>query len=267
MLTLFSVPKPFLGPTAELQRRALASWAALGAGAGVQVVLVGDEDGVADAARAAAVDHVPDVERTPRGTPRLDSAFAAVDRVALHPLRCFVNADVILFDDLLAAARLVRGRHDRFLLVGRTIDVDAPLPRDQARAAGTRRGAAALDYFVFPAGLYREVPPFAIGRAGFDNWLVWRARQDAVVVDASADVVALHQRHGYGHVPGGIEEAYYGEEAQRNLALAGGKRHLYTLHDASHVLRNGRLRRNPGAPLRWRETARKAAWKLRRGRR
>ena len=116
--------------------------------------------------------------------------------------------------------------------------------------------------FVFTAGLYSDVPPFAIGRACFDNWLVWRARQDAIVVDATADVVAAHQRHDYGHVDGGKHEAYYGDEAARNLQLAGGKSRLYTLHDASHVLRNGRLRRNPGATLRWRENVRKAAWKL-----
>ena len=52
------------------------------------------------------------------------------------------------------------------------------------------------------------------------------------------------------------------EEAARNLELAGGKSRIYTLHDASHVLRKGRLHRNPGAPLRWRENVRKAAWKL-----
>ena len=106
------------------------------------------------------------------------------------------------------------------------------------------------------------MPPFAIGRACFDNWLVWHARQGAIVVDATADVVAAHQRHDYAHVDGGKEEAYYGEEAARNLELSGGKSRLYTLHDASHVLRGGRLRRNPGAPLRWRENVRKAAWKL-----
>ena len=38
--------------------------------------------------------------------------------------------------------------------------------------------------------------------------------------------------------------------------------HVYTLHDASHVLRDGKLRRNLGAPLRWRENVRKLAWKL-----
>ena len=75
-------------------------------------------------------------------------------------------------------------------------------------------------------------------------------------------MVAVHQRHDYAHLAGGKEEAYYGEEAARNLELAGGEERLYTIHDASHVLRRGRLQRNPGPPFRWRENVRKAAWKL-----
>jgi hypothetical protein len=260
VLTLFSVPKPFHGAIGEIQRRALASWTVLADD--VQVLLLGDEEGVGEAAREAGAEHLPDLALTDRGTPRLDSAFVAADRAARHPLRCFVNGDVILFEDLYAAARRVAEQVERFLIVGQTVDVDEPSGRDDAIARGQRRGAAALDYFVFPAGLYRDVPPFAIGRACFDNWLVWRARQDAIVVDATADVVAVHQRHDYAHVDGGKAEAYYGEEATRNLELAGGKSRLYTLHDASHVLRKGRLHRNPGAPLRWRENVRKAAWKL-----
>ena len=119
-----------------------------------------------------------------------------------------------------------------------------------------------MDWFVFTAGLFGDIPPFAIGRAGFDNWLVWKARQVGIVVDATHDVRAIHQAHGYEHMAGGMDEAYYGEEAARNIELAGGKGHLYTLHDASHVLRDGKLRRNLGAPLRWRENVRKLAWKL-----
>lgn len=260
MLTIFSVPKPFEGRIGEIQRRAVASWAALGDG--VQVLLLGDEPGTAEAAREAGAEQLPELERTEHGTPRLDSAFAAADAGARHPLRCFVNADIVLFDDLPEAAARVAEQADRFLLVGQTVDVDEAGTREAALAHGSRRGAAALDYFVFTAGLYTDVPPFAIGRACFDNWLVWRARQDAIVVDATANVVAAHQRHDYAHVDGGKREAYYGEEAARNLELAGGKSRLYTLHDASHVLRGGRLRRNPGAPLRWRENVRKAGWKL-----
>jgi hypothetical protein len=246
MLTLFSAPKPFEGETAVIQRRAVESWVALG----VQVLLLGDETGVADAASELGAEHVAELELTTYGTPRLDSAFDLADHVARFPLRCFANADVILGADVLMAAHAVSRKASRFLMVGQTIEDGKP------------RGAAALDWFVFPAGLFGELPPFAIGRACFDNWLIWKARQVGIVADATHDVRAVHQSHGYGHVEGGMDEAYYGEEAARNLELAGGKDHLYTLHDASHLLRGGKLRRNPGAPLRWRENLRKAAWKL-----
>jgi hypothetical protein len=242
VLTLFSVPKPFEGDIGALQRRAVESWRALD----VQVLLLGD---VADAARELNVEHLPGLEVTAHGTPRLDSAFALADEAARFPLRCFVNADVVFGPDLLAAVRSVSGQAESFLLVGQTEE------------NGKRRGAAAMDWFVFPAGLFRDVPPFAIGRAGFDNWLVWKARHVGIVVDATHDVRAVHQPHGYEHLAGGMDEVYYGEEAARNLELAGGKSHLYTLHDASHVLRGGKLRRNLGAPLRWRENVRKLAWK------
>jgi hypothetical protein len=245
VLTLFSVPKPFEGDMDALQRRSVESWRALG----VQVLLLGD---VAQAARDLDVEHVPGLELTAHGTPRLDSAFALTDGAARFPLRCFVNADIVLDADLLRAAQAVSKQEPGFLMVGQSLERGVP------------RGAAAMDWFVFTAGLFDEVPPFAIGRACFDNWLVWRARQRAIVVDATHDVHAVHQPHGYSHVNGGMEEAYYGEEAARNLDLAGGKSHLYTLHDASHVLRGGKLHRNLGAPLRWRENVRKLAWKLRR---
>jgi hypothetical protein len=243
VLTLFSAPKQFEDDIGELQRRSVESWRALGA----QVLLFGD---VAEAARELNVEHVAGLEVTAHGTPRLDSAFALADSAARFPLRCFVNADVIFGQDLLEAARVVSSQEQPFLLVGQTEE------------EGKRRGAAAMDWFVFPAGLFGEVPPFAIGRAGFDNWLVWQARQVGIVVDATHDVRAVHQPHGYGHVDGGMDEAYYGEEAARNLELAGGKGHVYTLHDASHVLRGGKLRRNLGAPLRWRENVRKLGWKV-----
>lgn len=265
MLTLFAVPKPFRGAIGELQRNAVRSWTALD---GVQVVLLGNEDGVAGEAARAGATHVAGLARTERGTPRLDDALARVDGVAEHRLRAFLNADVLLLDDFLPALRTVAALGQRFLMIGQTRDLDVAPDADlaglraDALAAGRLRGAAALDYFAFPAELYRDVPPFAIGRACFDNWLVWRARREGPVVDATGSVVAVHQRHGYDHLAGGKDEAYYGEEAARNLELAGGKSRLYTLHDASHVLRDGRVRRNLGAPLRWRENARKAAWKL-----
>lgn len=270
MLTLFTIPKPFRGHFGDIQRNAIESWRALRPS--LQIVLVGDEEGVEQAARDAGVEHVGGLATNERGTPRLDSAFALVDGIAINPLRCLVNADVVLLDDFLPAVERVKSVFDRFLMVGecRDLEVEAGLPledstararlRETALENGRLRGWAALDYFVFPAGEFGDLPPFLIGRACFDNWLVWRVRdQGHPVVDATRSVVAVHQSHDYSHVPGGFDETYYGDEAKYNERLAGGREHIYSLHDVTHRLpAAGRPRRYWGSTFRARERARDA---------
>ena len=274
MLTLFTVPKPFRGHIGDIQRNAIESWRALHHD--VQVVLVGDEEGVERAARDAHVEHVGGLARSDRGTPRLDSAFERTATVARWPLWCFVNADIVLFDDFRRATERVASAFDAFLLIGECRDLDVPAGaptedpvarfrlQELAREHGRLRGYAALDYFVFPRGLFDPVPPFLIGRAGLDNWLVWRACASGhPVVDGTRSVVANHQSHDYSHTRGGRAGAYSGAEALRNRQLAGGKEHLYSLHDATHRLRPlGRPVPYWGSAFRLRERARRARWRL-----
>ena len=146
---------------------------------------------------------------------------------------------------------------------GREGSAKSALTRSDSGRIGIRRGVAAIDYFVFPAGLFGRLPPFVVGRAGFDNWLIWRARQSGPVIDATAAVVAVHQRHDYAHLSAGKDAAYYGPEAQRNVELAGGRRHIYTLHDASHRMdADLSIHRNLGSFMRVGETVRNVKWKL-----
>jgi hypothetical protein len=268
VLTLFTVPKPFQGHIGDIQRNAIESWRALGAL--VQIVLIGDEEGVEEAARDGGVEHVGKLARNDRGTPRLDSAFERVETVARHRMWCLINGDIILLDDFLPAVERVASAFQRFLVVGESRDLAVSAGarlsesavrselRQRALSGGRLRGYAALDYFVFPKGQFGPLPPFLIGRACFDNWLVWRVRElGDPVVDASRSVVAVHQSHDYAHVAGGLDEAYYGEEARHNERLAGGRAHIYSLHDATHRLRkNGRPRRYWGSTFRARERAR-----------
>jgi hypothetical protein len=270
VLTIFTIPKPFRGHLADVQRNAIESWRALRPD--VQVILVGDEEGVEDAARAAGVEHAGGLAQNDRGTPRLDSAFECTSRLARWPLWCLINADIVLLDDFPLAVERVSAAFSNFLVVGesRDLEVDggAELADAEVRArlrrrtleAGRLRGYAALDYFVFREGLFDPMPPFLIGRACFDNWLVWHARQlGCPVVDVTHSIVAVHQSHDYSHLHGGLEEAYYGAEAHYNEQLAGGRQHIYSLHDATHRLyRHGPPVRYWGSILRTREKARVA---------
>jgi hypothetical protein len=247
MITFITAPKPFRGQIELIQRNAIASW--LAAVPSAQVILFGDETGTAAAAADLGVDHEPTVHRSPAGTPLLDDIFRAAHDRARHPILGFVNADIVFRGDV-AALRHVPAP---FLVVGRSTDVDSlvPLPfddpdwRSRLAGPGRSRGPFALDFFFFNHGLFADIPPFAIGRARFDNWLVWKALQaGAAVVDGSAVLDPAHQRHGYGHLAGGREEAYRGADARRNQALAGWwcYLHLHSVFDAQWTLTADGLR-------------------------
>jgi hypothetical protein len=259
MLTLFAIPKPFRGRTETIQRNAIASWTRLGAG--TRVVLFGDEHGTAEAARDLGVEHRPGLARNEFGTPLVSDLFARATDLADGEVHCYVNSDIVLLDDFLPALARVRRRRAEFLVVGEcwNLDVDRPIPFDEPSWAGglrnrvvddgVLRGLWSIDYFAFTPGLYEEVPAFAVGRAGFDNWLVWKARdRGATVVDATGVVTAIHQDHGYEHVEGGKAWCYDGPEALRNQALAGGRAHLFTIDHATHVLTHRGMRRRVPRP-------------------
>lgn len=253
MVTFFSVPKPFDGPIGAIQRNAIGSW--LAAVPGAQVLLFGNEAGIAEAASDFAAEHHPTLRRTPSGAPLLDEVFHRAHAVARHDVLCFVNTDIVLRGCVDALGWL----SSPFLVIAESTDLpvhhriryEAPTWRESFEGRGRSRGPFALDVFFFSRGLFRTIPPFAIGRARFDNWLVWHAlHQRAAVIDGTDVLQPLHQHHGYSHLPGGRREAYRGPDAWRNQVLAGLKCyvHLYSVLDARYRLTADGLERLPWRP-------------------
>jgi hypothetical protein len=251
LLTLFSAPKPFTDPSIELiQRNAIASWARL---PDVDVFLIGDEEGVADAGNIAGVTHLPDVRRNGSGTPLISSMFQLARQRSQSTLLGIINADMILMTDAIEAARTVVRMRSQFVLLGRRWDLDVSDPIEfdsewefRLRSAVVQRGLlhrpAGSDFFIFPRGCYEELPDFAVGRAGWDNWMIFKAHQHKwPVIDGTPSIMAVHQNHDYGHLPG-AEPHYAIPESDENIRLAGGEAPIrYTLVDATHCLVNGRL--------------------------
>jgi hypothetical protein len=252
MLTVFSIPKAFHGHNAIIQRNAIKSWTLMRPRA--EIILFGDDQGTAEAATTLGARHLPHVARNEYGTPLVNDLFEQAQHTAAHDVLCYVNADVILMSDFLQAVDQVVHWKTRFLLVGRRWDIDIREPLDfvtgwendlRARLGnqGMLHASTGMDYFVFPRGMWHDIPPFAIGRTAWDNWLVYGARALRVpVVDATAGLTVVHQAHDYFHIPANAVDVLEGPEAKRNLELAGGWKHIFTLNDATHVLRDGRPR-------------------------
>lgn len=265
LVTLFSAPKPFTGPhIATIQRNAINSWALL---PDVEVLLIGDEQGVAEAAKELGVKHLPGVKCSDNGTPLISSMFQLARENSRSDLLCIINADMILMPDFLEAANLCRSRckRDPFVLLSQRWDLDITQPldfadgwqeklRSQVYEAGSLHRPAGSDFFLFPKSCYTDVPDFAIGRAGWDNWMIYKARQESwPVIDCTPSVMIVHQNHDYSHLPG-AKPHYEHPETNENVRLAGGPAAVrYTILDATHRLMDGKLVRPAFTSLRlWR---------------
>jgi hypothetical protein len=65
--------------------------------------------------------------------------------------------------------------------------------------------------------------------------LIWLALDSGrPVLDLSRRVEVVHQNHDYSHHKGGTAGVWEGEEARENLRLAGGRRRLSTMLEATH---------------------------------
>jgi hypothetical protein len=256
LITFFSAPKPFTNPhIATIQRNAIKSWTLL---PDAQVILLGEETGLAEAASDLGVKHLPGVARNPSGTPLISSMFQLARENSTSDLLCIINADMILMDDFVKAAMESRGLlpdHHNFVLLSQRWDADITQPLDftegwQDRLSSTvhRQGSlhrpAGSDFFLFPRSAYSDVPAFTIGRAGWDNWMIYKARRENwPVIDCTPSVMIVHQNHDYSHLPGG-KPHYEHPDTNENIRLAGGQANIrYTILDSTHQLAGGKLTR------------------------
>lgn len=252
-LSLFTAPKPFTDAhIAIIQRNALNSWIQLGHE--VEIILVGDELGMAEVANELGLRHLPQVQCNAEGTPLVSSIFELARRSSDSPLLAYLNTDMLIFPDFLEIAREVAKQAKDFLVIGQRWDLEVHSLldfsngwenrlREEVRINGRQHRPAGSDYFIFPRHIFTEIPEFAIGRAGWDNWMIYHARQQGwMVVDATPSLMIIHQEHGYNHLPGG-QPHYNLDESQRNMALAGGSHTMYTVLESDWQLVDGKLRR------------------------
>jgi hypothetical protein len=261
LITLFSAPKPFTNPhIAMIQRNAIHSWTLL---PDVEVILLGEEEGLAEATRELGVTHLPNVARNANGTPLISSMFQLAREHSTGDLLCIINADMILLPDFVEAARRVAKMKDKFVLLSQRWDYDITSPldfpegwesrlRESVRKQNQLHRPAGSDFFLFPKSCYTDIPDFIIGRAGWDNWMIYKARREGwPVIDCTPSVMIVHQNHDYSHLPGG-KPHYEHPDTNENIRLAGGQANIrYTIVDSTHRLVGGTLARPPLTYLRF----------------
>jgi len=253
MLTIFTIPKPFTDPHIRLiQRNAIGSWRRLHPD--IDIILMGDDAGVAEAAKEFRVRHIPGIAQNEFGTPLLNSAFTAASAAAIHEQIMYTNTDMLYVSNLIDSLR--RLPEKEALTIGRRIDLDVATEIDfneswdkalaqKARTDGMLHSWAGIDYFLFSRGMFTDLPPFAVGRVGWDNWTVAEARRTyRYTIDATACITAIHQNHAYSGNNAGASRKT-NPEAALNNSFTKSPWLARTIQDANWRLTPEKLRRNP----------------------
>lgn len=253
MLTIFGTPKPFKGHVEIIQRNAIQSWKLLHPDC--QVILAGNEHGTKEAAEEFGAYHLPNIKVNQYGTPLENSVLHQSEDIAIHSLMCIIASDIILTSDFIRAIQIVDKFSKKFIVfsqrwnlsVTKLIDFTSSWEdtiKDELADRGRMYTRTGVDYVVYPRGLFGKVPPFAVGRRGYDNWLLRTAKANgADLVDVTPVVKSVHQDHDYSYHPDGVKGVMYGDEARINTELVGSRSQRFMIKDRTHILTSQGVKR------------------------
>jgi len=202
-LTVFSIPKRFMGKYGVMQENAIRSWQLVLRPK--DIFLFGTEEDIGKDCERLGCTRKGVRLNEEFGVPRIDTTFERAQNHAVTPLMAFINTDMVFGPEIRKAIEIVTERFEQFLIIGQKTDVDFAKPIDFSDGGwweklcafaienGTLHGVCGLDYFIFDRGRYGSLPALLIGRKTWDNALAWYVmRQNVPVIDATKMVMAFH---------------------------------------------------------------------------
>ncbi|MBC8256516.1 MAG: hypothetical protein H8E85_04325 [Candidatus Marinimicrobia bacterium] len=234
MLSIFTTPKDFSGEFNIIQKNALNSWRALSDE--IEIIILGESLGIAEVAKSIHALHIKDVEKSPYGTPTISGLFQTAQKIAQNNILCYVNADIILPESVINVVHALQNVKGEFMAVGHRWDLDVkdsiPFMNNnlqskfwyEAKKNAQKHPCTGIDYFIFNKGTFQNLPSLAIGRFGWDNWLLWKARRMRIpLIDVSDEIFAIHQNHSYTFNKfKGKSDILFGREGKNNQEMTKG---------------------------------------------
>lgn len=257
MLTLFTALRPFTDAhAAMIQRNAIGSWMALEPTP--QIVLMGDDAGVAEVARKFSLLHLPEVETNEEGVPMRSSMCQLARKVAEYELMCILNGDIIILDGFYEALRCVTLK--QFVAAGRRYNLEIhdeidfndadwrTTLKNRLDQEGELFGPSAIDYVVYSRSILPPVlPPFPVAHGDWDPWFLFQHQQQGIpVVNLSDVVTVIHQNHETPEDAKRKRRKWYRSvEGRTTVRQTGGFSSMITLREADYVMTGKGLERPP----------------------
>jgi hypothetical protein len=241
MISIFSIPKPFLGRIETIQYNAIATWKTIHPK--LEIILIGDDQGVRQAAKKYGCKHIKEISKNKYQTPIISDAFKKARATAKNEILMYSNCDMIYDQSLITTVQSVP-KDLKYLICGRRYDcassvklyekkaVDICQAVKKLKTKSELHGFSGIDYFIYAKKNSLKMPKFYVGRCCWDNWLIWAARKhEFIVIDATLNLNALHQNHDYQSQPLG-DQRFKGPELESNIQSCGSLSNMLTLREA-----------------------------------
>jgi hypothetical protein len=203
-MSICAVPFPFKDADGIRQRNAINSWLLLKPKP--EVILLGDDEGVAEYAETHGLRHVGRIRKNEHGDMDCADLFAKLQQAASFPTILYADCDIMLLSNFPAILRRVSEKYKTYMMVGgrwsiptpaSDLDFTDPKWEEKALAQVTRHHEHGTDYYAFPRGFVRDMPTFSMGAGTWDGWFMWYAlHRKAELVRADFVTKTLHQDHG-----------------------------------------------------------------------
>lgn len=250
MITILSSPKPFKGKDKINQYRAISTWKKLH---NAEIILYGDEVGLDLVGKELNVKIVKDIEMSKDGIPLFNSIISHSEKNGLFKNQMYINCDILINETILDALNSIS--LNRFLLIGERMDLEKNIYVDlfennykQSILKKIKEkkillhGPTGIDFFIFPKGIWKDLPKVVIGRGGYDSSLLAHCRRNKTpIIDGTGVIIALHQFHNYKHIKGGKKAVFYGDDAKTNNIAQGGKYSGNWVSDSDFIIENNKL--------------------------
>ena len=257
MITIFCTPKNFEGIFDIIQKNAIRSWRYLSED--LEIIIFGKSKGSQEISNEIKGIHYPDVKCSKNGVPFLSDMLQKASDIASFNVLLFINSDIVLPKNSIEIFKKANRTKSKFLFVGHRWDmkvnnfINFKDPGKVAKfwkvskSVSKKNSPAAIDYFLFRKNSLKRIPDFAIGRPGYDNWLIWYARRNFIpVIDISKEIEVIHQTHHYNfhnlkNDPKIVDrnKIPVDEDGLSNFKIHGKK--VLNILDANYKMENGKI--------------------------
>ncbi len=253
MITLFSTPKDFKEEFSTIQKNAFSNWRSLSDK--MEILIMGSSEGAEEAAKSIGAKFLGKIPTTSRNTPTIPGLFETAEKYSKNQMLCYLNSDILLPQNFLQVIKVLNRLEKNFLAIGHRWDLDVDKIIDFnnqselrefwffANQNSIQHACTGIDYFIFKKRTFKKLPQLVIGRIGWDNWLLWKARRMMIpVIDITYDLQVMHQNHSYKFKNYKTQsDTFLSDGAKANVNIT--KNKTLNILDANYQMENGEIKK------------------------